>query len=88
MKVFIILLCRWVGETTVLNLSEIIELKKELDKVYHTDLHYHDVCPKPFFTLEQTDSEIQSCIADFLQKRSYSPQFSDDGLQFTVERGL
>ena len=72
----------------MLNLSDIVILKYELSDTYGTRLHYHDVCPKPFFTLEQTDSEIQSCIADFLQKRGYSPHFSDDGLQFTVERGL
>ena len=72
----------------MLNLSDIVILKYELSDTYGTRLRYHNVCPKPFFTLEQTDSEIQSCIADFLQKRGYSPQFSDDGLQFTVERGL
>ena len=72
----------------MLNLSEIIELKKELDKVYHTDLHYHDVCPKPFFTLEHTNSEIREYITDYLRKKRYAPQFSEDGLQFTVERGF
>ena len=70
----------------MLNLSEIIELKKELDKVYHTDLHYHDVCPKPFFTMERTDSEIQAFITAYLQPKGYAPQFSDDGLQFTLTR--
>jgi hypothetical protein len=44
----------------MLNLSDIVILKYELSDTYGTRLHYHDVCPKPFFTLEQTDSEIQS----------------------------
>ena len=72
----------------MLNLSEIIELKKELDKAYHTELHYHDVCPKPFFTLEHTNSEIREYITDYLQEKRYTPHFSADELQFTVERGL
>lgn len=51
-------------------------------------LHYHDVCPKPFFSLERTGKEIQSDITLFLKKRGCTPRFSDDGSQFTVERGI
>ena len=72
----------------MLKISDIILLKQELDETYNVVLHYHDVCPKPFFTLEQTGEEIQNDITAFLQKRCYSPRFSDDRLQFTVERGF
>ena len=70
----------------MLNFSEIIQLKQELAENYNVDLHYHDVCPKPFFTLEQTSGDIQGYITDYLQKKSYAPCFSDDRLQFTVKR--
>ena len=71
----------------MLNFSEIIQLKQELVDRTGADLHYHDVCPKPFFTLERSDSEIQACITEYLGKKHYVPRFSDDGLQFTVEKG-
>lgn len=72
----------------MLNFSEIIQLKQELAERYQTELHYHDVCPKPFFTMEQTSGDIQDYISGFLQKRHYAPCFSDDGLQFTIKRSL
>ena len=71
----------------MLNFSEIIELKQELADRTGAELHYHDVCPKPFFTLERSDSEIQTCITEILGKKHYAPRFSDNGLQFTVEKG-
>ena len=71
----------------MLNLSEIIELKQELADKTGAELHYHDVCPKPFFTLERSDSEIQTCITEYLGRKRYTPRFSDNGLQFTVEKG-
>lgn len=72
----------------MINISDIILLKQELAEKYSTVLHYHDVCPKPFFSLEQTGKEIQSEITMFLKKRGYTPRFSDDGSQFTVEREI
>ena len=33
----------------MLTISDIILLKQELGEKYRTVLHYHDVCPKPFF---------------------------------------
>ena len=71
----------------MLNLSEIIQLKEQLHEKYDAELHYHDVCPKPFFTMEQTSAEIQSCITAFLESKRCVPRFSNDGLQFTVEKG-
>lgn len=71
----------------MLNLSEIIELKQELADKTGAELHYHDVCPKPFFTLERSDSKIQTCITEYLGRKRYIPRFSDNGLQFTVEKG-
>ena len=70
----------------MLSFSEIIQLKQELADRTGADLHYHDVCPKPFFTLERTDSDIRSCITEFLAQKRHVPRFSDDGLQFTAEK--
>lgn len=68
------------------NISDIIQFKQALTEKHGVDLHYHDVCPKPFFTMVRTDSEIQAFITAYLQPKGYAPQFSDDGLQFTLTR--
>ena len=72
----------------MLIISEIIQLKQELAEKHSVVLSYHDVCPKPFFTLGQTGEKIRSDITAFLHKRGYSPNFAGNGLQFTVERGI
>ena len=70
----------------MLTLSEIIELKNTLIYGSDSELHYHDVCPKPFFTLDKTDTEIQEIINTFLSSKKYVAVYSADGLQFTIER--
>lgn len=50
----------------MLTLSEIVELKSIVKTGADTELHFHDVCPKPFFTLDKTDSEIQEIINTYL----------------------
>ena len=70
----------------MLTLSEIVELKNTLIYGSDSELHYHDVCPKPFFTLDKTDTEIQEIINTFLSSKKYVAVYSADGLQFTIER--
>ena len=43
----------------MLTLSEIVELKDTLRYGSDSELHYHDVCPKPYFTLDRTEPKIQ-----------------------------
>ena len=59
----------------MLKISDIIQLKQELAEKHNIVLHYHDVCPKPFFTLEQTGDEIQNFITVFLKKKKLFPTF-------------
>ena len=70
----------------MLSLSEIVELKSIVKSVTGTELHFHDVCPKPFFTLDKADSEIQEIINTFLSSKKHIAVYSSDGLQFTIER--
>ena len=50
----------------MLTLSEIVELKSIVKSGAGAELHFHDVCPKPFFTLDKTDPKIQNIIDTFL----------------------
>ena len=70
----------------MLTLSEIVELKNIVNSGTDEEIHFHDVCPKPFFTLDKTDTEIQEIINTFLSSKKYVAVYSDDGLQFTIER--
>ena len=72
----------------MLSFSEIIELKNCLQKNYQVQIHYHDVCPKPFFTLNKNNEEIADFIGSFLNKSNHEAVFSSDGLHFTVKRKL
>ena len=55
----------------MLSFSEIIELKHCLQKNYQVQLHYHDVCPKPFFTLNKNNEEIADFIGSILNKSNH-----------------
>lgn len=70
----------------MLSLSDIMKMKKELNDVYGAQLHFHDVCPKPFFTLDKTNDEIKNYIYDFLRAKNLTASFSDDDTHFTVEK--
>ena len=68
----------------MLSLNEICILKNELDTRFGVNLHFHDVCPTPFFTLEKSDEEAEKFIEEFLESKRLSPRFSEDGKQFVV----
>ena len=70
----------------MLTLSEIVELKSIIKSGTGTELHFHDVCPKPFFTLDKAESEIQEIINTYLSSKKHIAVYSADGLQFTIER--
>lgn len=70
----------------MLTLSEIVELKSIVKTGADTELHFHDVCPKPFFTLDKANSEIQEIINTYLSSKKHIVVYSADGLQFTIER--
>ena len=70
----------------MLSFSEITELKNILKQKFGADLHFHDVCPKPYFTLDKSAKEIQEAIGAFLSARHMCAAYSSDGLHFTIER--
>lgn len=70
----------------MLSLSDILELKKEIKSQFEVQLHFHDVCPKPYFTIENSYEAVEEFISKFLESRNYYPKFSDNHLQFTVEK--
>lgn len=70
----------------MLSLSDISKLKNDLLACYGAELHFHDVCPKPFFTLDKVNADIKEYISGFLKDRNMKADFSGDGTQFSAER--
>lgn len=70
----------------MLSFSEISEIKNILKQEFGADLHFHDVCPKPYFTLDKTKKEIQEAIDNYLSEKRLSAAYSSDRLHFTIER--
>lgn len=70
----------------MLSFSEIVKLKSILKTDFAATLHFHDVCPKPYFTLDKTGAEIQVAICSFLSQRYQTATFSSDGLHFTIDK--
>ncbi len=70
----------------MLSFSEIAALKNLIKTQSGIALHFHDVCPRPYFTLDKTDFITQSIIDTFLSAKQYYAVYSSDGLHFTIER--
>lgn len=70
----------------MLSLFEISKLKSEIKSKFNTELHYHDACPKGYFTLDEDNENIVKFIEDFFAERKLQPKFSDDRLHFVAER--
>ena len=70
----------------MLNLNEIVELKNQVKSRFGVTLHFHDACPKAFFTLDLQNDDAEKYIEQFLSQRKLSARFSDDRLQFVLVR--
>lgn len=46
----------------MLSLSDISALKRELESRFGVELHFHDVCPKLYFTIEARNKAVESFI--------------------------
>lgn len=70
----------------MLSLLDISKLKSEVKDRFNADLHYHDACPRGYFTLDEHNENIVKFIEDFLAERKLQPKFSEDYLHFVAER--
>ena len=68
----------------MLSLTDVVTLKSEIKERFGFELHYHDACPKPYYTLDQRNEDAERFITEFLADRGERPSFSKDGLHFTV----
>ena len=69
----------------MLNLDDIIELRKIIKDKYNQTMHVHDTCGGQYFDFNEKIDGIQDVVNDYLSKLNQKAEFASDGLSFTVE---
>lgn len=72
----------------VLTLSEVTKIKKEVSDRFSAELHFHDGCGGQYFSLDEKSDELQKYIASYFADMNMQALFSEDGLCFTVKKGI
>lgn len=62
------------------------ELKKAVSDRFGSEVHFHDGCGGQYFTLEESNAEIENYISEFFTEKGLKTEFSGDGLRFTAEK--
>ncbi len=68
----------------MLSFFDIIEIRTILKQRFGTRLHYHEVLPEPYFTLDSSDQKIRYAIESFLNTKQQTAVYAPDHLKFTV----
>lgn len=69
----------------VLNLEEIIALKKAVKEQFGVELHAHDACGGQSFEVKEMTPELRAFLEGYLDSRGLKARFSDTDGQFVVQ---
>lgn len=69
----------------MLELDNVIELKKLIKDKYNEHMHMHDACGGQFFDFDTKIVGIEDFVNDYLASIDKKAEFSPDGLSFTVK---
>lgn len=70
----------------ILSLTDVRELKKEVEQQFSVKVHFCDSCGGQSFTVESPTEELKEFISTFFAKKNLKAVFSEDGKYFTVKR--
>lgn len=68
----------------IIDFSEAAKLKKEISDHFQIPLHFHDGCGGQYFTLDNSNPEVQTYITDYFTRKGLHVSFSEDGKHFTI----
>lgn len=69
-----------------LDFSQVLEMKKAVDEVFHLNVHFHDACGGQYFSLdEKPTKELEDFITDYFAKKNITVDFTTDRKRFTLE---
>lgn len=70
----------------VINMFEIVELKKQIQENFGVKLHVHDACYMQSFSFDnKVSDELVEFITKYFKFQKYQVIFSPDGLYFHLE---
>lgn len=70
----------------ILSFNSVTELKHAVTEKFSTPIHFHDGCGGQYFTVENSSAELRNFIVEYFEKRNLLAVFSDDGIQFCIEK--
>lgn len=68
----------------MLNIDEIIELRKLINDNFGEKLHYHDACGGQYFSLDKSNEEILDFIRVYVSKKGGNITISDNGINISI----
>lgn len=69
-----------------LDYSQVLEMKKAVDEVFHLNVHFHDACGGQYFSLDEKPSqELEDFITEYFAKKNIAVEFTTDRKRFTLE---
>lgn len=74
------------GQKVTLNYDSVIELKNEAQKHFTDKIHFHDACGGQYFSLETKNEMLVIFIKEYFAKQNINAVFSDDELNFSLEK--
>lgn len=69
----------------ILNLNDIIELKKLINDNFETVLHIHDTCGGQYFSTDKKSKKLQNFIKKYMASKNLKARFDETGFGFFVE---
>lgn len=74
------------GEKITLNYDSVIELKNAAALNFTDKIHFHDACGGQYFSLDQSNEKMVEFIKDYFDKKVINAVFTDDKLNFYLEK--
>lgn len=70
----------------IIDLFQIVELKKEIEFNFGIKMHMHDLCSTQYFTFDKNMSKkLKEFITKYFSKLNYNVAFGDDNKSFYLE---
>ncbi len=70
----------------ILSFDFVIQIKKDFEKAFSSELKFHDGCGGQYFSLTETNDDIKKFIISYLDEQNLNAKFAQDDLSFTVAK--
>ena len=76
------------GQKVVFDYQDVLKLKQNAAQKFSEPIHFHDSCAGQYFSLDNKNDELKKFITQYYSDLNMRAVFSEDGMQFTVEKGM